>query len=422
MKAQLQIDGLGARGEGIAHARGSRIYVPYALPGDRIIAEIQGERGTLIEIAAPSPDRVAPFCPYYGACGGCAVQALAAGRYEDWKRGLLVAALRNARLEPNVAPLVDAHGSGRRRATFHARYDSSGNARVGFMRARAHELIDLEICPILAPQMRGALGAARGVAMALRAAKKPLDIAVTTSFSGLDIDIKGHGPMEALARQSLIQLAEAQDLARISNDRIIVIERRIPLLRMGRSEVAPPPGAFLQATEAGEEALAAKVSSALAHSRRVADLFAGIGTFSLRLAERAQVHAVDCEEAALSALAKAARTTSGLRPVDIETRDLFRRPLGIGELERFEAVLFDPPRTGAEAQARALAQSAVPLVVAVSCHSQSFARDAALLVAGGYKIESVTPFDQFRHSPHIECIGVFRHGSDRPRRPRRLLG
>jgi len=422
LRTELHIDRLGLRGEGIAHGVEGPIYVPYALPGDTIIAEVEGERGRLIEIRTPSPDRISAFCPHYGICGGCAVQALAPGAYAAWKRGLVVEALRYAKIEAEIADLVDAHGLGRRRATFHARYNPRGKARVGFMRGRAHNVIDLDFCPILAPQMRGALAAAHAIAAALHAAQKPLDISVTGSHSGLDIDIKGHGPLRPAQIQSLVGVAEAQDLARIANDRLCVVERRPPVLKMGKAEVAPPPGVFLQATEAAEEALAAKVCESLAGARRIADLFAGIGTFSLRLAERAQVHAVDSDEPALAAHAKAARAAPGLRPVTIEPRDLFlRRPLGKEEFQRFDAVLFDPPRAGAEAQARALAQSAVPLVVAVSCSAQSFARDAALLSAG-YRIESITPFDQFRHSPHIECVGVFRRSMDKPRRPRRLLG
>lgn len=421
MRMNLEIERLGQRGEGIAHGAYGPIYVPYALPGDAIIADVKGERGRLIEISQPSPDRIAAFCPHYGTCGGCAVQALALRPYADWKRGLLVEALCHAGLEPEVGDLVDAHGEGRRRATFHARFDAQGKARVGFMRARAHDVIDLDSCPILAPQMRGALAAAHAVAAALRGAQKPLDIAVTVTLSGLDIDIKGHGTLKAAETQSLIRVAEAQDLARISNDRLCLVERRAPVLLMGKVEVALPPGAFLQATQAGEEALAAKVCENLAGARRIADLFAGIGTFSLRLAERAQIHAVDSDASALAALSKAVRAAPGLRSVTIEPRDLFRRPLGKKELAEFDAVLFDPPRVGAEAQARVLAQCTVPAVVAVSCNVQSFARDAALLVGGGYKIESVTAFDQFRHSPHVECIGVFRR-LGKSRRPRRLLG
>jgi 23S rRNA (uracil1939-C5)-methyltransferase len=270
MRTRLSIDRLGRRGEGIAHGAGGPIYVPYALPGDTILAEVEGERGRLIEVVTPSPDRIAPFCTHYGVCGGCAVQAMASGAYADWKRGLLVNTLRHAGLEPEVAGLVDAHGLGRRRATFHARFDA-GKPRVGFMRARAHDVIDLDVCPILAPQMKGALAAAHAVATVLSARNKPLDITVTASLSGLDIDCKGHGPLEPPETQALIGAADAHDLARLSNDRVTIVERRAPILRMGKAEVAPPPGAFLQATEEKRRSL--PMSANISRRRAVSPIF-----------------------------------------------------------------------------------------------------------------------------------------------------
>lgn len=418
-RTELPIDRLGERGEGIGRGPEGPVHMPYALPGETILAEVAGDRGRLIEIRAPSPDRLSAFCPHYGICGGCALQTLAPVPYAEWKRGMLVEALRRAGLVPEVAPLVNAHGEGRRRAVFHARLDGE-RLRLGFMRARAHDVVDLDACPILAPQMGGALAGARAVAAVLHPARKPLDLLVTASRSGLDIDIKGHGPLAPAEIQVLVAAAERQDLARLSSDGLCLIERRAPVLKIGRTEVVPPPGAFLQATEAGEEILAAKVSENLAGARRIADLFAGIGTFSLRLAERAHVHAVDADEAALAALARAARAAPDLRPVTVEPRDLFRRPLAKDEFARFDAVVFDPPRAGAEGQARALAASAVPVVVAVSCNAQTFARDAALLAAGGYRIARVMPFDQFRYSPHVESVAIFRRGAGKRRKP--LLG
>ncbi|MEW6438676.1 MAG: RNA methyltransferase [Pseudomonadota bacterium] len=417
----LHIERLGQRGEGIARTPDGPVYVPYALAGETVQADVSGERGRLVEVLVPSPARIEAFCPHYGVCGGCAVQALAPQAYADWKRGLLIDALRHATLDPPLAPLIDAHGAGRRRATFHARYAASGKARVGFMQARAHEIIDLDACPILAPALQAAPAVAHELAAALAAARKPLDIAVTATLTGLDIDIRGHGTLSQEETQALIRIAEARDLARISNHGLRVIERRVPLLRMGRAEVAPPPGSFLQATEAGEAALADKVCAALTGARHAVDLFAGLGTFSLRLAETARVHAVDSESAALEALAKAARAMPGLQPVTVETRDLFQRPLSTAELSAYDAVVLDPPRAGAEAQARALAAAAVPLIVMVSCNVQSFARDAALLTAGGYQFEGATPVDQFRYSPHLEIVGIFRRPA-KSRRARRLLG
>lgn len=423
----LDIERLGQRGEGVARSERGLVFVPYALPGDTVRAEVDGERGRLLEVVKPSADRIAPFCKYYGECGGCAVQALSFAPYAVWKRNIVVEALAHAKIETTIAPLVDAHGDGRRRATFHARVlrDALGRPEieVGFMRARAHSIVDIDDCPILSPQMAGAPRAAHAIALALVGLNKPLDILVTATDTGLDVDFRGTGPVDAPHTRKLVAEAERLDLARLSNHGAVVIERRAPQLAMGAAILAPPPGAFLQATRAGEDTLARLAADAVGDVRRVADLFAGVGTFALRLSEKSQVHAVEAEKAALAALARAAGHASpALKPVSIETRDLYRRPLAPPELAPFEAVVFDPPRAGAEAQARDLAKSAVPLVVGVSCNPQTFARDARILIDGGYYLEIVTPVDQFRHSPHVELVAVFRRAKPKGKRKGRLLG
>ena len=413
----LIIDRLGQRGEGVAQGGRGRVFVPYALAGETVSAETGGERGRLLEVLAPSADRVAPICQHYGVCGGCAVQALRYDAYAAWKRGLLADALSHAGLTADVAPLVAAHGEGRRRVTFHAR-----GHEVGFMQARAHEIVEITHCPVLAPGLAHALRVSRAIAKTLASHGKPLDILVTATRSGMDIDLHGPGRIAAHELQRLIALAGEHDLARLSNHGVAIITRRDPVLQMGKAAVSPPPGVFLQATEAAEETLAALVSAAMPRARRVADLFSGAGTFALRLAAQAEVHAVELSPPALAALAAAANAVQGLRAVSIEARDLFRRPLAGDELAAFDAVAFDPPRAGAQAQAAALAQSAVPVVVAVSCNMASFARDAALLVAGGYALESVTPVDQFLYSAHVEIVGVLRKAPVAKARRKGLLG
>jgi 23S rRNA (uracil1939-C5)-methyltransferase len=260
---RLTIDRLGHKGDGVAQGPGGLIFIPYALANETIIAEVDGARGTLVEVLTPSPDRIASFCRYFSRCGGCAVQTLSAGSYARWKRDLVGKALQRARLTTAVADLVDAHGAGRRRATFHARYPQ-GRARTGFTQARTHDIIEIESCPVLAPSMDMALPAARALAQALAGTGKPLDILITATASGLDIDLKGHGPLSEAETQSLVRIALDHDLARISNHGVIVISRRAPMLAMGQAMVAPPPGAFLQATEAGEEMLAARVCAHVA--------------------------------------------------------------------------------------------------------------------------------------------------------------
>jgi 23S rRNA (uracil1939-C5)-methyltransferase len=406
MMSRLTIDKLGARGEGVAQGPEGLIFVSYALAGETIVAEVDGSRGTLVEVLTPSPHRIAPFCRYFAHCGGCAVQTLAAHSYARWKRDLVTSALRGAGLTNEVSDLADAHGVGRRRATFHARY-VRGRPTTGFMQARTHEIVEIDSCPVLAPSMNGALPAARAIAQALAASTKPLDILVTATASGLDVDLKGPGPLNDAQRQGLVRVALEHDLARLSNHGTIVLSRRMPVLAMGKAMVAPPPGGFLQATEAGEEALVARVCAHVAGASRIADLFSGVGTFALRMAEFATVDAFDLDEAALSALAKAARV-KGLRQVAVSPRDLFRRLVSLQEVERYDAVVFDPPRAGAEKQALVLSTSPVPLVVAVSCDAETFARDAAILCAGGYEMTRVEPVDQFRHTPHVEIVAGFR--------------
>jgi 23S rRNA (uracil1939-C5)-methyltransferase len=414
---EVEIVALDARGEGVA-ANGA--IVPFALPGEKASVRLQGRRAERIEIVTESADRVEPFCRWFGRCGGCATQHMSADFYARWKRGLVVAALNHAGVEAEVGPLVDAHGAGRRRAIFHARYPPGGKDEVGFMRARSHDIVAIDGCPLFASAMAGAVEAARTLAGDLRGLGKPLDIGVTATLEGLDVDLRGSGPLELKATQKLIRTAQALDLTRVANHGATVIERRPPRMAFGEILVALPPGVFLQATESGEALLADFVERALDGARRIADLFSGAGAFALRLARRRELFAVDADADAMRALERAAATATGLRPLASETRDLFRRPLAGPELAAFDGALFDPPRAGAQAQARALAASAVPLVVAISCNPATFARDARILVDGGFTIGEVAPLDQFRHSPHVEIAAVFRRKTPRPR-ARRLL-
>jgi 23S rRNA (uracil1939-C5)-methyltransferase len=448
MRHRLVIERLGHRGEGIARMEEGLVFVPFALPGETVIAETEGERALLLDIIEPSPDRVAPYCDHFGRCGGCVAQTLAPQAYAEWKRGIVETALRNAGLDikrfpiernrsidqnsrqrkkaPSgpigsdgaiaVAPLVDAHGAGRRRVTFHARFDH-GVVRLGFMQARSHDLVAIDACPLLEPGLARAPSVAAALAQALAARGKPLDLAITATAGGLDVDLRGAGALEEGETRALIALAEALDLARLANHGRLVALRRPPAIAVGDTLVVPPPGAFLQATAAGEAAIAAQVEAAAAGAARIADLFCGVGAFALRLAARAQVTAIDLDAPAIEALDRAAR--AAMRPVEAKTRDLFRRPLMAEELARFDAIVFDPPRAGAQAQAREIARSSVSKVVAVSCDAQSFARDAAILQEAGYRAGAVTPIDQFRHSPHVEIVALFERAAKAPRR--RLL-
>jgi 23S rRNA (uracil1939-C5)-methyltransferase len=404
---RLAIKGLGARGDGIASSDAGAIYVPYTLPGE--IVEVDPwpghpDRRNLLRVDAANPARIEPICPHFGVCGGCALQHWDAAPYRAWKREAVAAQLRHAGITASVADLIDAHGEGRRRAVLHARRATHGILEVGFAALHAHRIIAIDRCPILAPGLDGVIEAAWAIAEALKPTAKPLDIQATATDGGIDVDVRGSGPLTPPLILALAWVAETHKLARITRHGELVTQRTTPTVRIGRATVALPPGAFLQATALGEETLARLVLAHVGSAKAVADLFAGVGPFALRLAERARVLAADSEAGAIDALRRAAAATSGLKPVMAERRDLFRRPFVPPELAGLDAVVFDPPRQGAEAQARELAKSRVQVVVAVSCNPVTFARDAKILIDGGYRLSEVTPVDQFRYSAHVEIV------------------
>ncbi len=411
MVERLVIDHVGHRGDGVAFADGQSVYVPYTLGGETVeVAPVPGhhpDRRHLLQVERASPERVTPFCPHFGTCGGCAIQHWETERYRAWKRDIVIETLAQAKLACDVYPLIDAHGLGRRRITLHARMGTHDVLKVGFAAANSHDIIPVDRCPILDPGLSGALDAGWAVAEPLISIGKPLDIQITTTDSGLDIDVRGSGPLPAPMIATLSRVAEQHRLARLTRHGELVLMRTPPTITIGTAQVTLPPGSFLQATVAGEETLAALVAEHCGRAKHIADLFCGVGPFALRLAAKARIAAFDDDEGAVTALQKAATSTSGLKPIKATARDLFRRPLMPQELRDYEAIVFDPPRQGAQAQVLQLAASKVPVVVAVSCNVATFARDARILIDGGYRLEGVTPVDQFRHTPHVELVARF---------------
>jgi 23S rRNA (uracil1939-C5)-methyltransferase len=345
----------------------------------------------------PPEDSATPFCPYFGTCGGCTLQHYGPASYDALKRGLAEDALRYHKVAASLEPTIAAHGDGRRRATLHAR-----GKNVGYMAARSHDLIDIMTCPILVSSLQER---APALTRPISATIGDCDVAFTATDTGLDVAVRTD---KRLKPEKLTILAQRSNLARLSLNGEIVLQARPPAVRMGKARVEIPIGSFLQATAMAEASLAALVIEGVGNAKSVADLFCGMGPFTLRLAETAKVFAVDSDRAAIDALSKALRFTQGLKPVTTKARDLFREPMVPVELKDMDAVVFDPPRAGAEAQARELAKSKVSVVVGVSCEPRTFARDAAILVAGGYRLEKLTPLDQFAWSSHVELVGVFR--------------
>jgi len=405
MEAELAITGLGRRGDGLAAWNDRVLHVPFALPGEKVRAEIEGERVRVLSRFMDGPDRVEPFCPHYGQCGGCQAQHMSEALYRRWKSGIVVEAFQKRGVEAPVTDLVDAHGEGRRRATYHVRVEGSVS-RAGFMEIRSHRLADIANCPILVP----ALASLHGISCAIGAVLGDCDVSATATATGLDIAVKAARRTRQRELVRVAPLCAELGLARLSLNGEAVASPREPRIAMGWAMVAPPPQSFLQATARGEEELSRLVIAGVGKAKMVADLFCGLGPFALRLAETARVQAYDSDRAAVAALAAAHRRTPGLKPVAAEVRDLFREPLTAKELSPYAAVVFDPPRAGAEAQARQIARSDVRDVIAVSCDPGTLARDAAILVAGGYRLLAATPVDQFKWSFHLETVAHFRKG------------
>ncbi len=396
---RLKLTEMGHHGEAIGEVEGRPVYVLYALPGEVVEADISGSHALLREIVTSSPERIEPFCPHFTRCGGCQIQQWQSEAYRLWKRGLVATALKNQGIAVEVEPLIDAQGEGRRRATLHVKRTTEG-VIAGFNAARSHGIHPLDHCPILVP----ALAAAPEIARRIGALIGDCDVAFTASETGLDVDVTTRRkPTPALAA-----LVETEKLARLSVNREPLVTRIVPEVSAGTASVRLPAGSFLQATRAGEATLAMLVIENLGKAKHVADLFCGVGVFALRLAGRTRVFAADSDRSAIAALTEAIRKASGLKPVEAKARDLFREPLVARELKDFDAVIFDPPRAGAEAQARQLAKSTVKTVIAVSCDPASFARDARLLIEGGYRLTRVTPIDQFAFTAHVEMVALFR--------------
>ncbi|MDJ1638129.1 class I SAM-dependent RNA methyltransferase [Rhizobium rhizogenes] len=406
----VTIQKLGAQGDGIVQGADGPIYVPFALPGETVaIARVKSE-GTLMSIASASPDRREPHCRHFGpdgvngTCGGCTLQHYADAPYRAFKRQLVIDALRSKGLTPEVDDLIAAHPGERRRVVFAAR-KTEKDMLIGFNQAESHHIVAIEECPIASPGIMAQLPAIRAVGAALAINAEAFRISVLETLTGLDLAVDGIKGLSDKHRRSAIETVLAlRGVGRVSLNGEVLVETTKPIIDFSGVQISPPSGAFTQATKAAEEAMVELVATHIGKAKRIADLFAGSGTFSLRLARIGRVHAVESEEKALAALDHAARNTQGLKPVSIERRDLFRRPLMAQELKNYDAVIFDPPRAGAEFQTKELARSVVKKIVAISCNPLTLARDLAILTEAGYRITKVTPIDQFLWTSHVEVV------------------
>ncbi len=431
----LTIDRLAAQGDGVASTPDGNVFLPFVLPGERVRAQLSEGRASVVDILEPSPDRIAPICRYFTHCGGCATQHMAASAEQAWKTGLVATAMSQqrvfdsassaaesaddtaevkakVRVASSIQPIIASPPGTRRRAVFAARRTKAG-AILGFHEQRSHDIVDLAVCPILSLQITSRLDALRALVTPLLSRSGEARMTVTLADNGVDVVLEDTKPELTFdERATIADLSRAARIIRLTVKGEIIFATGEPQLKFGRVNVTPAPGVFLQAVPEVEARMTEIILAAVGKSKRVADLFSGLGTFSFPLAERAEVLAVDGDKASIACLTQAVKRAQGIKPVTAKVRDLFREPLSAKELQSFDAVVFDPPRAGADAQARMIAKSKVPIVVAVSCAPSTLARDLKTLIAGGYVLQSITPIDQFIFSPHVEAIAILR----RPKR------
>ncbi len=400
---ELTITELGHLGDGIADGP---IYVAGALPGEKVTGELVGDRLQTPKIVTPSSDRVTPPCRHARSCGGCLIQHASDDLVAEWKRTTVEQALRSHGIEANVTGPRTSLARSRRRAGFSARRTKKG-AMAGFHARGSDVLISVTDCKLITPSLSGALPMVEILAKAGASRKNELSVMVTDTQTGLDVFVGGGKPLDTKLQFDLAEIARSYDLARITWSDEIAVQRRVPLVDFDGISVPLPPGAFLQATSAGEEALRRFVLDNLQGATHVLDLFSGCGTFSLPLSQQARVHAVENDAGMLNALDQGWRHGNGLKQVTTEQRDLFRNPVLPFELKRFDAVVLDPPRAGASAQVKQLSESHANRIVYVSCNPATFARDASQLLFSGYKMSPIQIVDQFRWSSHVELCASF---------------
>lgn len=401
--SQHKIIRLGHQGDGIA---AGPVFAPLTLPGEVVTGTLEGQTLRDVKTDTPSPDRVAPPCRHFKSCGGCQLMHASDDFLAGWKQDVVKSALGAHGITAVFAPIHVSPAQSRRRATLTARRTKKG-AMAGFHAKGSDVIIEIPDCKLLHPALMGAVPVACDLAETGASRKNGISVSVTLSLNGLDIAVSEGKPLDGPLRIALAALADRHNLARLAWGGEVVVTRHAPDQIFGATRVLPPPNAFLQATAEGEAALLADVQAIVVGAKRIADLFAGSGTFALPLAKNAEVHAVESSAAMCAALDAGWRKTQGLKSITTEARDLFRQPLLPDELKRFEAVVIDPPRAGAEAQIAEICRARVPAIAYVSCSPASFARDAKALLAGGYHLDRLRVVDQFRWSSHVELVAGF---------------
>ncbi len=409
----LSIDRVGGQGDGVANTPNGPVFVPLTLPGESVRAVVTDGRAEQIEIVTASADRIAPVSPQYGDCGGCSLQHWAAEPYLGWKREQVRLALAREGIETEIEATVATPAGTRRRVALHARRMPDGRVALGFKARRSWRLVEVTACPIADPRIVAAIPMLAEVAAPLlEHPKSAPTLHVTWTLSGLDVDVTGverrTGGLSGDAQMRAIAAAQRADLARLSLAGDVMMMARQPKVAFGPATVPLPAGGFLQAVPEAEAAMVSRALAAVKGAKKIADLFCGAGTFTFPLATVAPVIAADASKPGIDALKIGVGSAKGMKAITAEARDLFRRPLTPFDLKGCDAIVFDPPRAGAIEQTAQIADTKASVVVGVSCNPQTFARDARVLIDKGFRLETVTPVDQFLWSAHVELVGIFR--------------
>lgn len=399
----LTIERLGHQGDGIA---AGPVFVKMTLPGEVVTGDIENGRIAAPKIVTPSPDRVSPPCRHFKSCGGCSLQHASDDFVKKWKARVVQTALSAHGFDLEIKDAITSPAQSRRRAVFSGRRTKKGSI-VGFHGRASGTIVEIPDCKLLHPDLMTEIPALQELTVLGASRKGEININTTRTENGIDVIVTGGKPLDGNLRITLAGLAERHGFARLTWEDELLAGRAPALQHFSNIAVTPPAGSFLQATKEGEEALLNAVQRAIGKPSRVVDLFAGCGTFALPLAKNAEVHCVESVGAMLQELDQGWRGGTNLKKVTTETRDLFLRPLMPDELNRYDAVVIDPPRAGANAQFEYLAQSNVKKIAAVSCNPVTFARDAQHLVSAGYSLDWVEVIDQFRWSPHVELVASF---------------
>ncbi len=401
---ELKIDFVGHKGDGVAHLNSNPIYVPYALKGETLTVTGSGPRREIDTIIEASEHRVEPVCKYFGTCGGCQLQHMGEAAYLEWKTGLVTEPLSRVGINLEPDTLLIYPDASRRKCVFNAQRTAEG-MQLGFTEKASNEIVALDECPVLVQSINEQLDKIHDLVNSVPTTKHPLRVSVLDTKNGLDITIEDAKPLSETERQVLIKKTIAHKLSRLTVNLETLIKTTEPHIKIASTIVAPPPAAFVQALKQAEDDMSEIVASFLKGCKQVADLYCGIGTFALKLAENSAVYAVEESGEALNSLDQAWRQTGGkLKQVITEKRNLERRPVTFGELKKMDGLVFDPPRAGAELQCKQIAKSRVKKVAAVSCNPNTLATDLEILLAGGFEVKRIIPIDQFKYTPHVEVV------------------